>query len=109
MSEALYQSFAYKEDPNLSSKTNYNTTHLDIYYDKIPTEYVTKFLHTEDELDELADYADMMDYVTSSMAEFITGNRSLNDWDGYLKTLKEMGLERYVALRQSGFDRANAE
>ncbi|MGI5855814.1 MAG: hypothetical protein ACOX64_05035 [Candidatus Merdivicinus sp.] len=109
LSEALYQSFAYKEDPNLSSKTNYNTTHLDIYYDKIPTEYVTKFLHTEDELDELADYADMMDYVTSSMAEFITGNRSLNDWDGYLKTLKEMGLERYVALRQSGFDRANAE
>ncbi|HIT08363.1 MAG TPA: extracellular solute-binding protein [Candidatus Merdivicinus faecavium] len=109
LSEALYQSFAYKDDPDLDSKTNYNTTHLDIYYDKIPDEYVTKFLHDEEELDKLADYADMMDYVTSSMAEFITGNRSLDDWDNYLKTLDEMGLDEYVALRQSGFDRANAE
>lgn len=70
---------------------------------------MTKFLHDEEELDKLADYADMMDYVTSSMAEFITGNRSLDDWDNYLKTLDEMGLDEYVALRQSGFDRANAE
>ena len=51
----------------------------------------------------------MMDYVTSSMAEFITGNRSLDDWDNYLQTLDDMGLDEYVALRQSGFDRANAE
>ncbi|MGI5894889.1 MAG: hypothetical protein ACOX6P_09900 [Candidatus Merdivicinus sp.] len=109
LGEALYQSFAYKEDPDLDSKINYNTIHLDIYYDKIPDEYVTKFLHTEEELDQLADYVDMMDYVTSSIAEFVTGNRSLNDWDNYLKTLDDMGLDEYVALRQSGFDRANAE
>ncbi len=109
LSEALYQAFAYKDDPDLSSKTNYNTTHLDLYYTKIPQEYVTKYLHNEEELDKLADYADMMDYVTSSMAEFVTGNRSLNEWDSYLKTLNDMGLEEYVALRQSGFERANAE
>ncbi len=109
LSEALYQSFAYKEDPDLDSKTNYNTTHLDIYYNKIPDEYVTKFLHTDEELDKLTDYSDMIEYVTSSMAEFITGNRSLDEWDSYLQTLDEMGLNEYVALRQSGFDRANAE
>ena len=51
----------------------------------------------------------MIEYVTSSMAEFITGNRSLDEWDSYLQTLDEMGLNEYVALRQSGFDRANAE
>lgn len=109
LSEALYQSFAYKDDPNLDSKTNYNTVHLDIYYDKIPDEYVTKFLHTEEELDKLTDYSDMIEYVTSSMAEFITGNRSLDEWDSYLQTLDEMGLDEYVALRQSGFERANAK
>lgn len=109
LSEALYQSFAYKDDPDLDSKSNYNTTHLDIYYDKIPDEYVTKFLHTDEELDKLTDYSDMIEYVTSSMAEFITGNRSLDEWDSYLQTLDEMGLDEYVALRQSGFDRANAE
>ena len=109
LSEALYQSFAYKQEPDLDSKTNYNTTHLDIYYNKIPDEYVTKFLHTDEELDKLTDYSDMIEYVTSSMAEFITGNRSLDEWDSYLQTLDEMGLNEYVALRQSGFDRANAE
>lgn len=109
LSEALYQSFAYKDDPALESRKNYNTTHLDIYYDKIPDEYVTKFLHTDEELDRLTDYSDMIEYVTSSMAEFITGNRSLDEWDSYLQTLDDMGLEEYVALRQSGFDRANAE
>lgn len=93
----------------MDSKTNYNTTHLDIYYNKIPDEYVTKFLHTDEELDKLTDYSDMIEYVTSSMAEFITGNRSLDEWDSYLQTLDEMGLNEYVALRQSGFDRANAE
>lgn len=70
---------------------------------------MTKFLHTDEELDMLTDYSDMIEYVTSSMAEFITGNRSLDEWDSYLKTLDDMGLEEYVALRQSGFDRANAE
>ena len=109
LSEALYQSFAYKDDPDLASKSNHNTTHLDIYYNKIPAEYVTKFLHTDEELDKLTDYSDMIEFVTSSMAEFITGNRSLDEWDSYLQTLNEMGLDEYVALRQSGFDRANAE
>lgn len=109
LTQSLYQSFAYKEDPDLADKTNYNTVHLEIYYDKIPKEYVTKFLHTDEELDQLSEYSDMMDYVKSSMAEFITGNRSLNQWEDYLKTLDKMGLDDYVALRQSGFDRVSAK
>lgn len=109
LTQALYQSFAYKDDPNLDTKINYFSDHYDKYYNKVPDEYVTKYLQTEEELDKLADYADMMDFVKSSMAEFITGNRPLSDWDNYLKTLDEMGLEEYVSLRQSGFDRTNAK
>lgn len=60
LTQAFYQSFAYKDDPNLDSKVNYFSDHYDKYYGKKPTEYISKYLQTEEELDQLSDYADMM-------------------------------------------------
>ena len=93
----------HKDNPNLS--TNWNLMHMRTYAPKVPEEYVSQFLHTNDELTELADML-IKDYVYTSAVEFITGNRSFDQWDGYLNVLNRMGLERFIELRQIGFDRA---
>ena len=36
---------------------------------------------------------------------FITGNKPLSEWDNYVKTLKDMGIEDVVAVKQAWYDR----
>ena len=59
--------------------------------------------------DETGKYNDLKttisDYVTMSMAQFITGAKSLDsDWDQYLSDLEGYGVEQYVELLQKGYD-----
>ena len=47
-------------------------------------------------------------YVSTSMTEFCTGKRDINDdaeWNTYLKTIKDMGLDVYTAYIQGSVDR----
>lgn len=46
-------------------------------------------------------------YVSESMAQFIMGQKSVDkDWDSYVAELNRMGLQQYLQLTQSGYDRA---
>lgn len=46
--------------------------------------------------------------VTEAYTLFVTGNRSLDsDWDAYVKSLYDMGLETYMEALQSCWDRMN--
>lgn len=98
-------SFAHKDDPDLAVKVNQNPIHLELYGTKVPDEIVSKYLQTADELARLGDIQ-MVDYVMTSATEFITGNRSLDQWDAYLNELERMGLQEFITIRQAGFDRA---
>jgi putative aldouronate transport system substrate-binding protein len=45
------------------------------------------------------------DYVSSMIARFITGDVSLEKgWDSYVKTLDNMGLQKYVGIYQKAYD-----
>lgn len=45
------------------------------------------------------------DYVSSSTVRFITGDLDLNkDWDAYLKTLKDMNVEKYLDILQQAYE-----
>lgn len=81
-------------------------TSYELYYDAHPKQMPT-LNYTEEESNEISGIAaDVKSYVSSSMAEFITGNRPLSDWDNYLEELNNMGLPRLVEVAQTAYDRA---
>lgn len=71
-----------------------------------PVVYMTK-----DEIDKVAENStDITTYVEQMEAKFITGVESLDKYDDYVKTLKDMGLDDYVKVYQEAYDRwAKAE
>ncbi len=52
-------------------------------------------------------WPDIETYVKENVVNFITGNRSLNEWDSYVQTLKDMGIDEVVSVKQAWYDRAN--
>ena len=48
---------------------------------------------------------DIETYVKENVVKFITGNRALCVWDVYVDTLKQMGIEEVVAVKQAWYDR----
>lgn len=53
-------------------------------------------------------YTDIETYVQECNVKFITGSMSLDTYDAYRDTLREMGIEEAVAYRQAALDRYNA-
>lgn len=49
--------------------------------------------------------ADLKTYFDENLTAFITGTRPLSDWDAYIKTAKDMGVDEMVAMHQQTFDR----
>lgn len=50
-------------------------------------------------------YTDIETYVQECNVKFIMGQMSLDDYDSYRETLKGMGIERCIELRQAALDR----
>lgn len=68
--------------------------------ERLPQLVMTPDMATEyNELKEL-----IMGYVNTSIAQFVLGDRSLDEWDDYCKDLQKMGVEDYVALAQEAYD-----
>ncbi len=75
--------------------------------DKTPDEAVTTIIYTEEENAAVADLKTTIEtYVTESMARFATGDLDLDkDWDSYLKELNNMGLQDYIEISQTAYNR----
>lgn len=81
------------------------STSYDLYYDAHP-ELLPTLAYTGEEAEKIADIAaDIKTYVSSSLAEFVTGNRPLSDWDNYLTELDNMGLQELLEIAQTAYDR----
>lgn len=53
---------------------------------------------------------ELANYVIESTIRFITGDMSLdNDWDKYVKSLSDIGLEKYLDIYQQGYNRQYKE
>ncbi|MBQ3080500.1 MAG: extracellular solute-binding protein [Clostridia bacterium] len=46
-------------------------------------------------------------YVNENYAKFVLGDRSMDEWDAYVQTLEEIGIERYVQIAQEAYDAMN--
>ncbi|MEO8683381.1 MAG: hypothetical protein ABI414_00915 [Devosia sp.] len=60
---------------------------------------------TADELAQLQ--TNLQNYVTQANAEFVTGQRDINDdaaWASYLADIENLGAARYLEIYQTGYD-----
>lgn len=49
----------------------------------------------------------VMDYANESIVRFVTGDLNIDrDWDSYKQQLKNVGLDRYLELLQSAYDKS---
>lgn len=61
---------------------------------------------TADEADEHSSvYSDINTYLQEQIAAFITGAKSMDQWDSFVETLKDMGIEECISLKQNAYDR----
>ena len=74
-----------------------------------PTNYIpVTVTMTSDENAEYSQYyTDLEAYIQENEVKFIKGERSLDEYDAYRQTLKDMGIEKCIALKQASLDRYN--
>lgn len=71
---------------------------------------VMPFLFTKEEQEQLNGLAtDIKGYVDEMRVAFVTGQRPLSEWDDYVAAINQMGVDRYVALYQTSYDRFMAD
>lgn len=85
-------------------------TNAEFYADAHPDAILPRLIYNEEEADVLAEIQkNIRDYVSQSLAEFITGNRPLSEWDAYLAELDNMELDQWLNVAQSAYDRMMQE
>ena len=82
-----------------------------LYEPHVPTDQVFPYWNVwvdASQADELAQLqTNINNYVQQANAEFITGQRDINDdaaWEGYVNDLKNLGVDRYVEIYQASYD-----
>lgn len=63
--------------------------------------------YTEEELAERTVlYTDIQNYLKTAKADFIIGEKDVDaDWESHISTLNQMGLERFLEIEQTAYDR----
>ncbi|MGM0126117.1 hypothetical protein IGI37_003518 [Enterococcus sp. AZ194] len=62
--------------------------------------------YTSEESKELATITNTLDaYISENAMKFMTGERSLDEYDQFVKDLKDQGIDRYLEIRQTAYDR----
>jgi len=76
------------------------------YVPKFPKEFITNLIYNEEELKTIANSKVVIDtYVSEMTVAFVTGRKPFSEWDGYIKELNKMGLEQYLSVSQTAFER----
>jgi putative aldouronate transport system substrate-binding protein len=89
-----------------ATTTNFTAQHYLEYVPKFPKEVISDFPYTKEEIEQIANIKTTIDaYVYDMAVAFITGNKSLSEWDNYLKELDKMGLNEYIAVSQKAYER----
>lgn len=72
----------------------------------LPKEIWPVFSFTLEENDRLLTLAnDMNSYRDEMIAKFVTGRTPFSEWDNYVASFKKMGLEEYMKIYQSAYER----
>ena len=52
--------------------------------------------------------ADMSTYIAENLVKFLIGDKPMTEWDGFIETLDQMGLEDILEAYQAAYDRDQA-
>lgn len=76
-----------------------------------PEEYLPVLRLSQTDLETRANiFTDLTNYVAEMKAKWVTGELDVNEtWDEYVTTLKNMGMEEYVAIYQNAYDAYKAQ
>ena len=92
----------YEGNPALDAYDEFDKSKFDLMMPSAMT-------MTDDENTEYASlYTDIETLANENTVKFITGEKSLDEWDSYVEQLKQYGIERCIELKQAAFDRYNA-
>lgn len=75
---------------------------------KVPMKNVIpNFYYITEENEKISSYkATINPYIQESIARFITGDMDLDaGWDSYINELNALGMQEYISVIQSGYDR----
>ncbi|WP_223068367.1 extracellular solute-binding protein [Paenibacillus caui] len=72
----------------------------ELWYNFNYTQEETEFMSTTG--------SDIETYITEMEAKFINGSTPFSEWDKYVETVKDMGMDQYLEIYQAAFDRYNA-
>ena len=98
------------DDPNPLSVDNEVAQGKPLYTPYFPKEYYPNTFLSLEEAELVSELqADIEEYVKQMHAKWISEGGIEEEWDSYLTTLSDMGLEEYLAQYQSALDRYNAE
>jgi putative aldouronate transport system substrate-binding protein len=77
---------------------------------KNPPQLVTIMVYTEEEQEEIGQlWTDLQTYVNESRVAFMTGDMNIDtDWDSYIATCKQMGVDKYTEVVQKVWTRMNS-
>lgn len=64
------------------------------------------FQYTEEEYKKLSSFgADIEKYIEEMRDKFINGDASFSDWDSYVETIEDMGLDEYMQIKENAYER----
>lgn len=86
------------------SQTKLNTGRMDFATIAYP-----EVTYTQEEQDAMLVYVDIANYVKQMEVKFITGATPLSDWEGYVSTIYNMGLDQIIEVKQAAYDRWNQQ
>ena len=46
-------------------------------------------------------------YIEENLLSFVTGSKSLDEYDEFVETVKSMNIQRVIELKQAAYDRFN--
>lgn len=72
----------------------------------VPYEDIPRLKYTEEETIALGRFAeDIRNFIDENSVKFITGERSLDEFDQFVKDLQVMDIDEYLKVQQASFDR----
>lgn len=105
-SAEMSDGMAWDGDPYNGEK--FKADALAAYIGKGPEKIFGTPSYTQEEMEELT-FLEMQikQQISQEIPKFILGRRNLNEYDRFLEELKGMDFDRYLEIKQSGYDRAH--
>ena len=95
----------YKEKYDNSVDAYYRLNRYYAWINNLTTVRISMLYCTAEESERITDIQSVLDsYIRENFAKFVTGGRSLDEFDAYQEELKQLGIEELLDIYQRGYE-----